>query len=190
MIAPPVESGLMAAAKGCCGDGCDQFYIIDTSKALADFCGNRVQGWHDNCGCGTHPRQDSGSCCHNRGCGMLCHERSQRIRNQVNAAQQADHVDQNTDAADHEQGSPWDALNCFPLIRAAKQDQHRCPSRKQKSGIQLKTDAADNHDHNCCHSDALFSIELRNFRKLHRIICFYFVSFIQNIYNQRKHKSG
>ena len=72
--------------KGGCGDCRDQLYVVDSGKALADFCGNWVQGWHDNCGGGAYPGQDSGGCCHDRGCGMLGHKGSQGIGDQVDAA--------------------------------------------------------------------------------------------------------
>ena len=79
MMAPPVESGLIAAAKEVA-----VIAAIDACKPLADFRGNRVQSWHNHCGCGTYPGKNTGGQCHDWGCGTFCHERRRGIRNQVN----------------------------------------------------------------------------------------------------------
>lgn len=66
---------------------------------------------------------------------------------------------------------------------------YRCCQESKKASVQLKTDTADNHDDDRTDRITLFSVKSRNFRKLQRILIRYLPAFVHNIHNTGEYKA-
>lgn len=87
MIAPPVDRGLIAAAKDVATDSGNQFHEVDRACKFGGYiCGDGEQSRHDHTGGGAYPAQDAGGCGKDGGGGFFRHQAGEKVGDQVDAA--------------------------------------------------------------------------------------------------------
>lgn len=187
MIAPPVDRGLIAAAK----DVATTVEISSTkltepanSAATSAAMGNRAGMTR------AYPAQDAGGCGKDGGGGFFRHQAGEEVGDQVDAAQLLDDINQGAHAADEHQSSPGDTLNGFLFIGAAQQNQHGGGNEGKQSGVKLEADAADNHDNDGRDGAKLILVKFGNFRQLQRVVGLNLVTLKGDVQNQREEKAG